>query len=135
MTFGMVLVVCFLCQNFSNLFILFVCLIAIPWSSLRPLEAPGSHWSHLEPPGPSPESLLRQPGTESFSVLFLIKQLSSHLCLVLLQGQNNFCLGQNLNCPEQNCFVHDKIFCQWLKSQILLLKSSLKRLSCVEMDF
>ena len=49
-----------------------------------------------------------------------------HLCLVLLHGQNNFCLGQNLDCPGQKIFVQDKIFCPWLKSPFLLLKSSLK---------
>ena len=45
------------------------------------------------------------------------------LCLVLLHGQNIFCLGQNLNCPRQKMFCPVQKFCTWLKSPFLLLKS------------
>ena len=38
------------------------------------------------------------------------------LCLVLLQGQNNFCLGQNKFVPDKIIFVIDKNFCTRLKS-------------------
>ena len=58
-----------------------------------------------------------------------------NFCLVLLHGQNNFCLRQNLNCPGQKCFVQDKIFCPWLKSPFLLLKSPWKWLLSSKMDF
>ena len=44
-------------------------------------------------------------------------------CLVLLHGQNIFCLGQNLNCPRQKMFCPGQKFCPWLKSPFLLMKS------------
>ena len=44
------------------------------------------------------------------------KPIFQHLCLVLLRGKYNFCLGQKHICPGQNLFVLDKKVCPRLKT-------------------